>query len=573
MQGVSSNYQVFSSKYLVASIFMLLLSSHLFSQKVDYAKTYEQAKTELKNKNFDKAMDLFKLVAHRKESPQNINATYFYAYCALKQKQYWSANHYLGKIIEKNPDWNKTSEVYYLQTQMAFEKREYANALGISQKVKSKFMKPDLDNMKISFLNFPSLRDTVADLQKKYPSDTCLASILFGLVKDESGWKNKSLTKNLIEKYSFKEDVAEPLKEEVVIDKDTLNIAVVLPFNLTENVKDDVIKSDLYLYDLYTGMKLAADSIRKSGAKIRLTAYDYGKDSSGFLSLIEQPELAQYDILVGPIQNSLSARVSKFAEQNKTLVINPLSTNIKFTEGSSWVYLYKPSIETQTIEAAKFAFTNFKPKKALIIAGKNARDSANAALFQKNYETAGGKIIGKTTLTISTLAKLSNLFTKKNLDSAGCIFVNTNEQYLAVNILKKLTELDYTTPLIVFPQWLDFQSFDFQQMQKQNFHFIAPDYVDYQNDTVKTIRSFIKSKTNSLPSQYTHTGFELIFQLGMLAQTDPEFFKQPNLKNRITTQGLLQHGIDYSKGKDNRTFGIYRFSPEGFIELRLNPLD
>jgi ABC-type branched-subunit amino acid transport system substrate-binding protein len=568
--------QVVNFKYLVASMFVLVLSGKLFSQKIDYSKVYVQAKTELKNKNFDKAMDLFKQVAHQKENPQNINAIYFYAYCALKQKQYWSANHYLNKIIDNNPEWNKLNEVYYLQTQMAFEKHEYSIALKISQKIKSKFLKTDLNNMKNSFLNYPSLKDTVAEIQKKYQNDTCIASILFQLVKDESGWKNNSLTKTLIEKYGFKDsEIQEPKKIEVeeVIEKDTMNIAVVLPFNLSENIKDNIVRKDLYLYDLYTGIKLATDSMRKAGIKIRLTAYDYGQDSSGFYTLIDKPEMTQFDILIGPIQNSFANKISAFAEKNKILVINPLSSNIKFTEGSNWSYLYKSSNETQVIETAKFAYNNFKPKKALIITGKGVKDSLNALLFQKSFESIGGKINGKTSLTVGTLAKIGNLFTKKNLDSTGCIYISNNEQYLAVNIVKKLTELNYTTPLLVSPEWLEFQSFDFQQMQKQNFYFIDPDYVDYQNDTVASITNYLKAKTNSLPSQYTYLGFELIYQISELAKNDSTFFKQPNFKGKFTNEGLLHHGLDYRKGKDNSLFGIYRFTNEGFTELRLNPQD
>ncbi|HAR20851.1 MAG TPA: hypothetical protein DCR46_09315, partial [Cytophagales bacterium] len=87
-----------------------------FAQKTDYQKMYLQAKEELKAKNFDKAMDLFKKTADNLENPQRLNATYFYAYCAIKTKQYWSANHYLNKILERNPNWNKINEVYYLQS-------------------------------------------------------------------------------------------------------------------------------------------------------------------------------------------------------------------------------------------------------------------------------------------------------------------------------------------------------------------------------------------------------------------------------------------------------------------------
>ncbi len=563
--------QVVSRKYLVVSIFMLLLSGHLFSQKVDYSKVYEQAKTELKNKNFDKALDLFKQVSvHTNDNPHHINATYFYAYCALKQKQYWSANHYLNKIIEKYPDWNKINEVHYLLTKMAFEKHEYSQAIVLSKNVKSKFMKTDLDNMKWSFLNFPSLQDTVTDILKKNPTDTCVASILYTLVKDDSEWKSRKIAKNLVEKYGF---IEAPKEKEVVkpietpVEKDTLSIAVVLPFNLTENIKDNTIRNDLYLFDLYTGMRLAADSMRKAGAKIRFVTYDYGLDSTGFYSLIDNPELKQYDIIIGPLQNSLSTKVKQFAETNKTVVINPLSTSIKFTEGSNLIHLFKPSNETQITEAANFAYSNFYPRKALIISGKNSKDSTNAVLFKNSFEKAGGTVLSTTILTSGTLAKLGTAFSKKNLDSTGVIFVSSKDQNLAVNILRKLTEIDRTTPLLVDPAWLEFQSLNFEQMQKQNMHFIAPEYVNYQNDTASAISNYLQFKTNSLPSQYTFTGYELIYMLCNLAQTDTTFFVQTNLKGKVIKQGLFQHGIDYSKGQDNRLFGIYRFTDEGFVKV------
>ena len=98
---------------LITIVLFFLVKGTLCAQKVDHKKNYEIAKLELKNKNYAKAMDLFKKASN--DLPENldrINATYFYGYCAFKQKQYWSANHYLIKLIEKYPTWNKISEVY-----------------------------------------------------------------------------------------------------------------------------------------------------------------------------------------------------------------------------------------------------------------------------------------------------------------------------------------------------------------------------------------------------------------------------------------------------------------------------
>lgn len=561
--------------YLLAN----LSSTHVVvAQKMDYQKIYSQAKTELRNKNFDKAGDLFKKAsADNPENLQRVNAMYFHAYCALKGKQYWSANHYLNKIISKYPDWNKISEVYYLQAEMAFEKKEYTAAIQSAQQIKSKFLYKDLDNMKWNFLFYPSLQDTVATLQKKYPNDTSLATILYHLLKDDDGFKARKQAKSLAKQFSIKTESAEDEKTEAKKEpeplsiapiKDTFKIAVVLPFNLDENIKDGMIKSNYYVFDLYTGIRLAADSMKRAGAKIKLYAYDYGKDSLGFYNLATKPEMTQYDVLIGPLHNSLASKTAQLAEATKTLNINPLSTSLKFTEESSRLFLFKPSLETQTMEAATFAWTNFKPKKALVITSKNPKDSMLASLFHTSFEQAGGKVLNRLTLTASTLPKLSTLFNSKTLDSTGVIFVSTKDQYLGVNVVRKLTELNRTTPILAFSEWLDFQSLNYDQMQKQNIHFISSDYMRFVNDSSDAISNYLQSSTNSLPSNYTFTGFELMCELALLAQKDSLFFNQPNLALKVFRPTGAYHGLDYTKGKDNRIISIYKFSELGFVKLK-----
>ena len=562
------------------TILLLFVSfSNASAQKNDFAKWYEQGKTEMKNKDFTKAMESFKKVANENpNNPYRINASYFYAYCSLKNKQYWSANHYLNKIIDKNPTWNKIGEAYYLMAQMSFEKHEYSLGVMWSQKIVSKFMKADVDNMKWNFLYFPSLKDTVAEINRKFPTDTCSATILYYLYKNEGGWKNKRAAKKLEEEYGIQDpDDKEKEKEKEVPKepegavkppKDTLSIAVLLPFNLKENIVEGEIKKDLYLFDLYSGMRIATDSMRKAGAKIRLVAYDYGKDSSDFCNFIDKPELTQYDVILGPLQNSVAYKVNKFAQTNNILVINPLSTNLKFTEGSENVFLFKTSPETQAKQAAQFAFQNFRPRKALVLTSKSIKDSTVASIFQTKYDSLGGKVLGKLTLTVGTLAKMDNFFSKKTLDSTGIIFVSTRDQFLGASIVRKLTELDRTNPLLVFPEWMDFQTVSYDQMKTQNIHFLGADYLDFEDDTVAAIRRTIKKRTHSYPSIYTYTGFEAIYQLAQLSMNDPLFFTQPNLKGTAPRPGLLFKGLDFKSCKDNKLFAIQRFTEEGFVEVK-----
>lgn len=563
------------------TFFLLLFTGTVQGQKTEYLKTYTLAKTEMKNKNFEKAMDLFKKAsADKPDNAYKVNAMYFYSYCALKQKMYWSVNHYLDKVIEKYPDWYKIDEVYYLKAQMAYEKKEYTLASMWLQKVKSKFLQKDISNMEWNFLYFPSLKDTVTTLQKKYPTDTTLATILYCLIKDDGGWKNNRLKKNLVDDYKLvdknkkddekKSEDATKSAVQDTIPKDTLNIAVVFPFNLQANIQDNTIKEDQYVYDLYSGMRLAMDSLKLLGAKMRLVAYDYGKDSLGYVNFINNPELRQYDLVVGPLQNPLGSKASKFADSSNTIVINPLSYNSKFIEDTNHVFLFKASVETQTKEAAGFAYKYFKPKKAIILTSKSPKDSLAALLFQKSFEREGGKILNKQTLTAATLTKMNSAFTSKTLDSTGFIFVSTRDQFLGVSIVRKLTELDRTTPLLVYSDWLQFQSISFEQMQKQNIYFIDPDFVNRNNDSTKAVNDYLFGKINTVISDYTFTGYELMWQLGHLWKAKSSLPMPNFLKGLTYRSGFIFKGLDYSKGNDNRCSAIYYLSPEGFREAKLS---
>jgi len=579
-----NSYRFTFLRPLFVILLTVFMAQSLYSQKTDYIKTYTEAKNELKNKNFQKAMDLFKKAAVDKpENAYKVNAMYFHAYCSFKLKMYWSVNHYLNKIIEKYPEWYKIDEVYYLLAQTSYDKKEYSQAMAHTQKIKSKFFKTDVANTEWNYFYFPSLQDTVAFLQKKYPNDTTLANIYYCLIKDVDERKVKKIAKSLKEDYRLgveekkePEKKAEAPKTETTaavppVPKDTLNIAVVLPFNLPNNIQENTIKEDMYVYDLYSGIRTAYDSLRRAGAKIRLVAYDYGKDSIGYVNLMRQEELKQYDIVIGPLQNSLGDRASLFADSSNTMVINPLSYNSKFIEDSNHVFLFKASTETQTREAATFAYSYFKPKKAIIFSSKLAKDSLAALSFQQTFEKAGGKILTKQTLTAGNLPKLNSIFTPKTLDSTGFIFVSTKDQYLAGSIVRKLTELNKTTPLLVFSDWLDFQSMTFDQMQKQNIYFIEPDFVNKGTKATKTITNYLESYTYGISSDYTYAGYELIWQLGQLWKTKENLKMPIFLKGLPYRPGLIYDGIDYSKSNDNKCSSVYYFAPEGFREAKMSP--
>ena len=108
----------------------------------------------------------------------------------------------------------------------------------------------------------------------------------------------------------------EPLK--------TLNIALALPFQLdkvTENSKIDG-NTDKFL-EFYQGMLLAIDSLKRLGLSFNLYVFDSGKSEVEIKNMLNNPELKNMDMLIGPAYTVQIKPLSDFALLNQIKLIIP----------------------------------------------------------------------------------------------------------------------------------------------------------------------------------------------------------------------------------------------------------
>ena len=158
--------------------------------------------------------------------------------------------------------------------------------------------------------------------------------------------------------------VVRPLK------KDTVRVALILPFLAATLEPSPVKKRNQIILELYQGMRLAADTLSKSGIQLTLMAYDNERNAISTRKLLNEQELLQADLLVGPFFQEEAKPILEFSMSNQiNVVVNPLSNNSDYVNQNPYSFLFQPSHETIGRSSAEIASTMTRKRNCFVPGG------------------------------------------------------------------------------------------------------------------------------------------------------------------------------------------------------------
>src|SRR5690606_38676036 len=121
-------------------------------------------------------------------------------------------------------------------------------------------------------------------------------------------------------------DFDEP--EEATASKRELNqsleIAVVLPFNYTGGTGVRNLGDNNFVFELYQGIHFAAEEARQNGISLIIRTFDTERKPGIIQAILEDPFFEIADVIVDPIYPEEADMVANFAEKHKIPFINPL---------------------------------------------------------------------------------------------------------------------------------------------------------------------------------------------------------------------------------------------------------
>ena len=497
------------------------------------------------------------------------DAAYLYAVAATRTGQWAEAEQMLNLVRNQYPTYAGLGEVLYLQGQASFEQGDYDTALRtLGQLPAAQFGAPR-EAMQAHYLARLQDRPTWQRLLKRYPQSKLIGRLYadYLLTTGPLSAADRQQLDALVtqfkldrSRYAARLTQAGPAAPKALARKGTYNIGVLLPFEL-QDTNWQTLRKNQFVTDFYAGLRLAQDSLQRTGHPVQLFAYDTGADTLTLKAVLALPELAGMDMLIGPVYKSGAKLLARYAHDHQIICVNPLSQDGDLVIDNVYHYLYSPSAATQGRVAAQFAAASFGTGRPAVLLHEDSKDENDfAAAYQAAYEAAGGKLAATHAFRPDDPASLAGAFVPAELTGASHVVVASDNRRAGPSAFAALATVPAAgRPALLAPgTWLDNPALDLGQLG--GAYYYHPNYFDRQAPGYRRFRYLYLTRQKLPPSVFASQGFELLLFFGnALLQYGPAF--QGALAAAPAQPGAIFEGLTYPAGAhDSQTVPLLKLS-------------
>ncbi|HNT50832.1 MAG TPA: hypothetical protein PKK67_09605, partial [Cyclobacteriaceae bacterium] len=431
------------SKYLFL-LFVVASLTQAIGQ--DFKKQFRQAKDLYEEKQYSAAMAAFKpLTVYDQTNPFPEYASFYYALSAYQLGYGSVAKDMFLQIKKLYPSWNQKQEVDYWLCKLYFDQGDIFQALKMASAISDPSFQASLTDLKRFYLDKINDSETLKMVLEDYPEEREAGRALLKVLgKQPFHLQETAMMELLITKFNLPREKLITVETPKPVFKDSYRVALIMPFLAATLDPSPVVKRNQFVLDIYEGIKLAADSLRKQGINLEVLAYDNERSPELTRKILLQEELKSADIIIGPLFPEEAKPVLEFSQTNQVnALINPASNTIEFAP-NPYSFLLQPSHETLGIRSAEWVARNVHRKNCLVYYGETVKDSVMAFAFIKKALELGVKVVYAEEVHKEASANiLTNLVSateydewknplqfKLKRDSLGSIFVASDNELI-----------------------------------------------------------------------------------------------------------------------------------------------
>lgn len=551
----------------------------------DKQTRYLAGKDYYKKGHYQAAMESFRpLLSEGEDNPFPEYAHYFYALSAYKAEKYEDARIIVKQLLLKYPNWDKKDEAQFLLGAVLFEQGKYKDALQAMSELGKSFDK-DGAVTKRYYLDKMTSVESLKWLYQNYPRDRELAYTLASRLDHTSEGPDQMLFNYLVEEFKLDKTKLLPAAP-VSVKKQEYNIAVLFPFMVSKLPVENVNRPNQFLLDMYQGMRIAKDSLAALGVNLNLYAYDTDKDVNKFRQLLQEPDLARMNLIVGPVYPAHMPLINEFSRQHAIQVVCPFANDVSSIENNPFAFMFQSGYNAQADAVCGYNQKSNKPGKKLIdtgdkgkqketevwrnkvviIYGESEKDSAMAAAYQQALVDAaeeGSDSVYKLHAVKKVNRESIPQIKQMLADSVVMISVNhiavfTNDQVIAANVISSLEIRGFSIPVYTTSEWLDFNLITVEQFERRGVHFLYPDFLDFGKPGVETFRKKYMNATKLYPTTFAFQGNDIVHLFGQMLHSYGTYFGS-NLQQTGFIPGNTLVGFNYKSAQNNQFIPIVRF--------------
>jgi len=308
----------------------------------------------------------------------------------------------------------------------------------------------------------------------------------------------------------------------------SINVALMLPFYLDENEERVVIdtsevddfgnvienvteRDENWIYprsfsylEFYEGALLAVESLQKSGLSINFSVFDTERDSATVQGIIDNGDLRQMDLIIGPAYTHNLRLVAEYGEERRIPVISPLASRNILLDECPYLFQVRPTFETE-IEKLSAFISGFYDKNIVMIHPGDSLEAPHVDLLKRrlfyklSFYTFFSEVVFKEVVYNDEITKNDSINSIEHAlsgDVKNIVIIPSDKEPFVSNMVSTLNTLstDYEILLVGYQSWQRFRNIELQHFYNLNLHICTPFILDYTRDEVKEfIRSFRES--------------------------------------------------------------------------------
>ncbi|MEM8907452.1 MAG: ABC transporter substrate-binding protein [Bacteroidota bacterium] len=304
------------------------------------------------------------------------------------------------------------------------------------------------------------------------------------------------------------------------------NVALLLPFlgnKFIDAANNIDAKSDLALH-YYGGTKIAFDDLSTEGVQLNVSVFDTEASEAKTQTLLKRSELAQANMIVGPVRRNNLRLTAAFAKQNGKVLVSPLSPSMQITNDNPYYVQVNPSLKTHCEAITRHVLENHsRDEVVLVCRNKNAEVSRLKYFQEANTAIYGSTAVEKLQEFIITdqSADLNETdispYIKEGKTTVFIVPSWSNESFV-YSLMRKINIAKGLNQVVVYgmPQWMKFERAGLDYFEPLQVHISSASNIDTDDPNVLAFRQRFFERYGMTPSVDAYVGYDVMMYFGRL---------------------------------------------------------
>ncbi|MBO7266330.1 MAG: LysM peptidoglycan-binding domain-containing protein [Bacteroidaceae bacterium] len=297
-------------------------------------------------------------------------------------------------------------------------------------------------------------------------------------------------------------------------DIDQIKAAIILPFIL----KEDSISSETQkMVEFYEGFLLALDSLKREGVSVDVHVYDSGNEWQSIAPILQQPEMRDMNIIIGPVYKKHIEEAANFADTTGIRLVLPFERKVDQVFNNPYIYQINTPQSYFYSEVYDHFFTQFQHPNVILFQSEGEKEDGMISGFKQELEN---RQVPYTVLIADTATNKDTIRAYMDLQREN-ILMMTSEKIGGLNNMMPVFQLlvrdtastKYDIHLFGYPQYQVYTINHLASFYEIDTYFyssfytnnLLPQAVDFHK---KYRRTYSKEIVNRFP-KYAILGFDI----------------------------------------------------------------